>query len=136
MVKKINHIGIAVRSIDERKAFYTDILGLEYKGEEIVESQGVKVAFFKVGESRIELLEPLNQEAGMAKFIETKGEGIHHIAFDTDDVDAEIRKVSETGLRMIDEKARQGAHSMEIAFVHPKSSGGVLTEFCQKRKEQ
>ena len=132
MIKRINHIGIAVKSIEEQSPYYRDLLGFDYEGEEIVESQGVKVAFFRVSDVRIELLEPLNDESPVAKFIEKKGEGIHHIAFETDDLEKRIDFYANNGIKMIDLKPRKGAHNMDIAFLHPKSTGGVLTELCRK----
>jgi methylmalonyl-CoA/ethylmalonyl-CoA epimerase len=132
MIEKINHIGIAVKSIKERAPFYQNILGLPFDGEEKVEDQGVKVAFFQCGDIRIELLEPLNDESPVAKFIEKRGEGVHHIAFQSDDIEGEIEHFLDEEIRMIDQNPRKGAHHMNIAFAHPKATGGVLTEICQK----
>ncbi len=130
-VKSLNHIGIAVRSLDDQKAFYGDTLGAEFEGIEDVPSQKVKVAFYKLNDVRLELLEPTDPESPIAKFIEKRGEGLHHMAFTVDDLQTRIDELKSEGLRMIDETPRPGAHHMQIAFIHPKSSGGVLTELCQ-----
>ncbi|WP_404308349.1 methylmalonyl-CoA epimerase [Neorhodopirellula lusitana] len=130
-VRSLNHIGIAVRSLDEQKAFYGETLGAEYEGTEDVPSQKVKVAFYKLNDVRLELLEPTDPESPIAKFIEKRGEGMHHMAFTVDDLQARIDELKSEGLRMIDQTPRPGAHHMQIAFIHPKSSGGVLTELCQ-----
>lgn len=129
--KKINHIGIAVRNLNASIPFYRDALGMSYEGSETVEEQKVKVAFLQVGESRIELLEPTADDSPVAKFLEKNGEGIHHIAYEVEDVQTAIDKMKEQGVRMIDEAPRHGAHDSLIAFLHPKASGGVLTELCQ-----
>lgn len=131
----INHIGIAVRSLEGKRALYEDMLGGRYAGEEVVEEQQVKVAFFLFGapgrETRIELLEPTSEASPVAKFIEKRGEGIHHIAFAVSDVADRVRQLKAAGIRMIDEEPRHGAHHTRIAFVHPKSTFGVLAEMCQ-----
>ena len=131
MLTKINHIGIAVRSLDEALPFYRDTLGMVFAGIEEVVEQKVRVAMLQVGESMIELLEPTSEESPVAKFIDKNGVGIHHIAYEVADIEAAIAKVTATGTRMIDEKPRPGAHGTLIAFIHPKSSNGVLTELCQ-----
>ncbi len=130
-VKSLNHIGIAVRSLDGQRGFYEGTLGAEYEGVEDVPSQKVKVAFYKLNDVRLELLEPTDPESAIAKFIEKRGEGLHHMAFTVDDLPARIAELKEEGLRMIDETPRPGAHHMQIAFIHPKSSCSVLTELCQ-----
>ncbi|MBB3205324.1 methylmalonyl-CoA/ethylmalonyl-CoA epimerase [Rhodopirellula rubra] len=130
-VQSLNHIGIAVRSLDDQKAFYADTLGAEFEGVEEVPSQKVRVAFYKINDVRLELLEPTDPESPIAKFIEKRGEGMHHMAFTVDDLPARISELQAEGLRMIDETPRPGAHHMKIAFIHPKSSCGVLTELCQ-----
>jgi methylmalonyl-CoA/ethylmalonyl-CoA epimerase len=132
MLTKINHIGIAVKSLDETLPFYRDILGMAFAGIEEVAEQMVKVAMLQVGESKIELLEPTSEESPVAKFIEKNGPGIHHVAYEVADIEAAIAKLMADGARMIDEKPRNGAHGTRIAFVHPKSSNGVLTELCQR----
>jgi len=130
-VKSLNHIGIAVRSIDEQKAFYEDALGLEFEGLEDVPSQKVRVAFFRASNVRIELLEATDPESAVAKFLNKRGEGLHHLAFTVDDIQSRIDEFKQSGFRMIDDEPRAGSHHMQIAFVHPKSSFGVLTELCE-----
>lgn len=129
---KINHIGIAVQSIDATLPFYRDQLGMAYLGSEEVPEQKVRVAMLSIGESKIELLEPTSADSPVAKFLEKSGQGIHHIAYEVADIEAAIAKMISEGARMIDEKPRFGAHGTLIAFVHPKSSQGVLTELCQQ----
>lgn len=131
MLTKINHIGIAVKSLDEALPFYRDNLGMAFAGIEEVAEQKVRVAMLQVGESKIELLEPTSEESPVAKFLEKSGPGIHHLAYEVEDIDAAIAKLLADGARMIDERPRNGAHGTRIAFVHPKSSNGVLTELCQ-----
>lgn len=133
--KAINHIGIAVASIDERRPFYEETLGARFEGVEEVADQQVRVAFFLMGapghEVRIELLEPTSPESPVARFIEKRGEGIHHVAFTVDDLAGRLASLKEAGIRLIDETPRPGAHHTRIAFLHPKSCGGVLTELCE-----
>jgi methylmalonyl-CoA/ethylmalonyl-CoA epimerase len=131
MPKKISHIGIAVISIDEALPFYRDVLGLEFEGTEVVEEQKVKVAFLAIGESRIELLEPTAPDSPVAKFLEKNGPGIHHLAYQVDGLEGRLAALKEQGVRLIDESPRLGAHHTRIAFLHPKASGGVLTELCE-----
>jgi len=131
MLNKISHIGIAVTSLDAAIPFYRDQLGMAYKGMEEVAEQRVKVAFLEVGESKIELLEPTSPDSAVAKFLEKNGPGIHHIAYEVEDIEAAIARLTRQGARMIDSTPRIGAHGARIAFIHPKSSGGVLTELCQ-----
>jgi methylmalonyl-CoA/ethylmalonyl-CoA epimerase len=131
MLTKINHIGIAVNSLEDTVPFYRDSLGMAFAGIEEVAEQKVKVAMLQIGESKIELLEPTSEESPVAKFIEKNGPGIHHIAYEVADIEVAIAKLMTDGARMIDEKPRAGAHGTRIAFVHPKSSEGVLTELCQ-----
>ena len=135
MLTKINHIGIAVSSIEEALPFYRDSLGMTFSGTEEVPSQLVKVAFLSVGESKIELLEPTSPESPVAKFLEKNGPGVHHLAYGVDDIEAAIAKLSTQGTRMIDAVPRNGAHGARIAFIHPKSSGGVLTELCEAHED-
>ncbi len=130
-VKSVNHIGIAVRSIDAQKDYYQNVLGAVFEGEELVADQKVKVAFFRVGDVRLELLEPSDPSSTVAAFIEKKGEGLHHVAFEVDDLKARIADLKQAGLRMIDEAPRAGSHHLQIAFAHPKSTFGVLTELCE-----
>lgn len=131
MLERINHIGIAVHSIEESLPFYQGNLGMELAGIEEVAEQKVKVAMLQIGESKIELLEPIGEDSPVAKFLEKNGPGIHHLAYEVKDIEAVIAKLIADGARMIDEKPRNGAHGARIAFVHPKSSNGVLTELCQ-----
>lgn len=131
MLKKINHIGIAVKSLENSISFYRDQLGMTFEGTEEVADQKVKVAFLQIGESRIELLEPTSDDSPIAKFLEKKGEGTHHIAYEVEDVAATLVDLKEKGVRLIDEIPRRGAHNSMIAFLHPKATGGVLTEICQ-----
>jgi methylmalonyl-CoA/ethylmalonyl-CoA epimerase len=131
MLKKINHIGIAVASLDETIPFYRDMLGMAFLGIEEVTEQKVKVAMLQIGESKIELLEPTSPDSPVAKFLEKNGSGVHHLAYEVEDIDAAITKLEREGTRMIDRTSRAGAHGARIAFIHPKSSGGVLTELCQ-----
>ncbi|MDD3534740.1 MAG: methylmalonyl-CoA epimerase [Candidatus Cloacimonetes bacterium] len=132
MIKHISHIGIAVRDLDEGIAFY-EKLGLVLEGTEEVPSQMVKVAFFPVGDTRIELLAPTSEESPIAKFIEKRGEGIQHIAFAVDDLPQSLIDTEELGIRLIDKEPRPGAHGADIAFLHPKSTGGVLIELCKEK---
>jgi methylmalonyl-CoA/ethylmalonyl-CoA epimerase len=134
MLKKINHIAIAVNNIEEAAKFYQDVLGLNLSGVEVVTAQKTRVGFFKIGESNIELVQPAEPDSPLVKFLETKGQGIHHICFEVDDVEAEVKAYLEKGATLIDQKPRPGAHNTKVAFVHPKSSGGVLIELCELPK--
>ncbi|MBN2259341.1 MAG: methylmalonyl-CoA epimerase [Clostridiales bacterium] len=129
---KVDHIGIAVKNLDETLEFYTDVLGLEVQGSEIVEEQKVRVAFLPIGDSEIELLESTDPDGPIARFIEKNGEGIQHIAFKVDDIEEAIEHMKAKGMRMIDEQPRYGAGGAKIAFVHPKSSNRVLVELTQR----
>ena len=133
MLDKIDHIGIAVRSIEEKLPLYRDVLGLEFVGEEVVAEQGVRVAFFRLGESMIELLEPLDETGPIAKFLERHGEGIHHVAAGTRDIDEARASAASGGLRLLSDRPLDGAHGKLISFVHPRDTGGVLLEFTQRR---
>ena len=132
-IQHIEHIGIAVKSIEEARKYYEDVLGLTCYAVEEVADQKVKTAFFKVGDTKIELLESTSEEGPIGKFIAKKGEGIHHIAFAVDNTDKSLKEASDKGLRVIDEKSRQGAEGLQIGFLHPKSTHGVLTEFCSNK---
>jgi len=134
MLKKINHLGIAVKSLETSIPFYRDQLGMTFEGTEEVTDQKVNVAFLQVGESRIELLEPTADDSPIAKFLEKKGEGVHHTAYEVDDIETALLDLKAKGIRLIDETPRKGAHNSLIAFLHPKSTGGVLTEICQTGK--
>lgn len=131
-ISHIEHIGIAVKSIDEARKYYEEVLGLKCYAVEEVTDQKVKTAFFKVGQTKIELLEATSDESPVAKFIEKKGEGIHHIAFATDNVNQALSEAAEKGVNLIDKQSRKGAEGLNIGFLHPKSTLGVLTEFCGK----
>jgi methylmalonyl-CoA/ethylmalonyl-CoA epimerase len=131
MLQRINHIGIAVQSLETTLPFYRDVLRMPFAGIEEVAEQKVRVAMLGVGESKIELLEPTSDDSPIARFLEKNGEGIHHIAYEVDDIEQAIATLSGEGARMIDQVPRNGAHGSRIAFVHPKSSHGVLTELCQ-----
>lgn len=133
MVKKIDHIGIAVSNLDETLEFYKNVLGLELHGTEVIEEQKVKVAFLPVGDSEVELLESTSPEGPIAKFIEKKGQGIQHVAFKVDDIEAALEEMKAKGIRLIDEKPRYGAGGARIAFLHPKSTNGVLIELCERK---
>ncbi len=128
----IEHIGIAVNNIEEAKKYYEDVLGLKCYAIEEVEDQKVKTAFFMIGQTKLELLEPTSPESPVAKFLEKKGQGIHHIAFATDDVNSSLLEAEEKGVKLIDKEKRNGAEGLSIGFLHPKSTMGVLTEFCEK----
>ncbi len=132
MLKKVDHLGIAVRSLEAALAFYRDAAGLAVAHVEEVPDQRVKVAMIPVGDTRIELLEPTDPESPVAKSIESRGEGLHHVAFLVDDIEAALAQLAATGVRLIDATPRQGAGGARIAFVHPKSSFGVLYELCQR----
>lgn len=133
-MKKIEHIGIAVKSIENANQIYTSLLGASpYKMEE-VKSEGVKTSFFKIGNSKIELLEAINPDSPIAKFIEKRGEGVHHIAFAVDDIQSEIARLKKEGFIVLNETPKKGADNKLVAFLHPKSTEGVLVELCQDRK--
>lgn len=131
MTGKINHVGIAVKNLENSIPFYRDQLGMTFEGTEEVAEQRVRVAFLQIGESRIELLEPTSPDSPVAKFLEKNGEGIHHLAYEVDDIEQALRDLDAQGVRLIDREPRNGAHGSKIAFIHPKASGGVLTEICQ-----
>jgi methylmalonyl-CoA/ethylmalonyl-CoA epimerase len=131
-ISHIEHIGIAVENLDEAIAYYQDVLGLNcYAIEEVVD-QKVKTAFFQVGDTKIELLESTDPEGPIGKYIEKKGPGVHHLAFAVDNVNQALKTVESKGVHLIDQEKRQGAEGLNIGFLHPKSTLGVLTEFCGK----
>lgn len=130
-ITHIEHIGIAVKSIEEQLPYYEGVLGLKCYNVETVEDQKVKTAFFMVGQTKIELLEPTDEESTIAKFIEKRGEGIHHIAYATENINGALKELEDKGVRLIDREARGGAEGLRIAFLHPKSTGSVLTELCE-----
>ncbi len=127
----IEHIGIAVKNLDESIKFYENILGLKCYAVEEVKDQKVKTAFFNVGQTKIELLETTDPDGPIAKFIEKRGEGIHHIAFKTDDIKLSLKELKEKNIILIDDQPRKGAENLNIAFIHPKSANGVLIEICK-----
>ena len=131
-ILKIDHLGIAVNSIDEGKNFWSEVLGLAFEGTETVAEQKVTTAFFPVGESEVELLESTAPDGPIAKYMEKKGAGVQHIAFRVADIDAALAELKEKGVRLIDEKPRMGAGGAKIAFLHPKATGGVLVELCER----
>jgi len=133
-MNKVEHIGIAVKDIESAIITYETLLNTSCYKTESVESEGVKTAFFKTGENKIELLEATNENSAIAKFIEKKGEGIHHIAFDVDDIVSEIERLRNAGFTILNEQPKQGADNKLICFVHPKNTNGVLIELCQERK--
>ncbi|MBN1462668.1 MAG: methylmalonyl-CoA epimerase [Paludibacteraceae bacterium] len=128
----IEHIGIAVKSIEESRKYYEEVLGLECYAIEDVPDQKVKTAFFKLGQTKIELLESTDPEGPIGKFIEKKGPGVHHIALCYDDVNTALTDAQAKGVQLIDKQGRKGAEGLTIGFLHPKSTEGVLTEFCSK----
>lgn len=129
---KLDHIGIAVSNLDEALKLYTEVLGLEVHGTEVVEEQKVKVAFLPVGDTEVELLESTSEDGPIAKFIEKNGEGVQHLAFRVDNIEEAIQDMLDKGMRMIDEKPRYGAGGAKIAFMHPKSTNRVLIELSQR----
>ena len=132
-VGRVDHIGIAVKDIEQAKKFYTEFLGMKALGEEVVEEQKVKVCFIPCGDSEIELLESTSPDGPIAKHIEKKGEGIQHIALRVDNIEAAIADLMAKGVRMIDEKPRYGAGAASIAFIHPKATGGILMELSERK---
>ena len=131
-ILKIDHIGIAVKSIEEGKKFWTDVLGLPFEGSETIEEQKVTTAFFPVGESEVELLESTSSDGPIAGYLAKRGEGIQHIAFHVEKIHTALRELKEKGIQLIDETPRKGAGGAKIAFLHPKSTGGVLVELCER----
>jgi methylmalonyl-CoA/ethylmalonyl-CoA epimerase len=129
--RAVNHIGIAVESIEKQRQFYEGVLGAEFESIEDVPSQKVRVGFFKVGNVRLELLEPTDPTSSVAAFLEKRGEGLHHVAYTVSSIDERLAELKAGGIRLIDETPRPGAHHTRIAFLHPKSSCGVLTELCE-----
>lgn len=129
----IEHIGIAVNSLEESIPYYEEVLGLNCYAIEEVKDQKVKTAFFKVGNTKIELLESTDPEGPIGKFIEKRGQGIHHMAFAVDGIENALQEAEEKGIRLIDKEPRKGAEGLDIGFLHPKSTFGVLTEFCEDR---
>ena len=131
-ILKIDHLGIAVNSIDQGKKFWTQALGLDFEGTETVTEQKVTTAFLPVGESEVELLESTSPDGPIAKYLEKKGEGIQHVAFRVENLEEALAELKEKGIRLIDEKPRNGAGGARIAFLHPKATNGVLVELCER----
>jgi methylmalonyl-CoA/ethylmalonyl-CoA epimerase len=131
-ILKIDHIGIAVTRIDQSKNFWTDILGLSLEGTETVEEQKVTTAFLPVGESEVELLESTSPDGPIARYLEKKGEGIQHVAFRVENIEAALAELKEKGVRLIDETPRRGAGGAKIAFLHPKATNGILVELSER----
>ncbi|MCF8038811.1 MAG: methylmalonyl-CoA epimerase [Desulfohalobiaceae bacterium] len=132
MLQKIDHLGIAVKSLDEAVAHYENVMGVPCEKKEVIESQKVRTAFFAVGDTHIELLEPTSDDSPIAKFLEKNGEGLHHVAYYTDHLEEQLKQAEEAGCRLINREPVPGAGGKRIAFLHPKSTYGVLTEFCTK----
>ena len=132
----IEHIGIAVNSLEESIPYYENILGLKcYSIEEVVD-QKVRTAFFKIGQSKLELLEATSEDSPIAKFIRKKGAGVHHVAFAVNNIEEQLEKIEDKGVQLIDKTPRKGAEGLDIAFIHPKSSFGVLTELCENKQKK
>ncbi len=131
-ILKIDHLGVAVNSIDEGKNFWTDVIGLEFEGSETVAEQKVTTAFFPVGESEVELLESTAPDGPVARFIDKKGTGFQHVAFRVEDIDAALDELKEKDIQLIDQTPRIGAGGARIAFLHPKATGGILVELCER----
>jgi methylmalonyl-CoA/ethylmalonyl-CoA epimerase len=134
MIRKIDHVGIAVQDLEKQTAFYRDVLGLEFEGFEDLPERGLRVGVFKIGDVHIELLQPTTADSTMAKFIEKSGEGIHHLAFTVDDAAKELERLNRAGVQAIDTKPRPGAGGAKVAFLHPKSTFRVLMELCEHPK--
>ena len=131
MFGRIDHIGVAVEDLDEAVALYSERLGMPVEHRETVEEQGVEAVLLGAGESHVELLRPLGPETAVGRFLERNGPGLHHVAYGTDDIDSALAAVRDAGLRLIDERPRTGIRNSRVAFVHPKSTGGVLTELVE-----
>ena len=131
MIKKIDHIAIAVPDLEETATLYEELLGRSLDGVEEVEGMDTKVGFFPVGESHIELVQPTKEETGLAKFLAARGPGIHHICLEVDDIEADLKAYKAKGIKLIDETPRKGAHGTKVGFIHPKATGGVLIELCE-----
>ncbi|MGI6357460.1 MAG: methylmalonyl-CoA epimerase [Bacillota bacterium] len=131
MIKKIAHLGVAVKDLEAAAKFYADVLGLKISGEEVVPSQKVKTAFIPVGDTTIELLQSTDPDGPIAKSIANRGEGIHHIAYEVEDIEAALADLQAKGVRLIDQTPRPGAHGAKVAFIHPKAGLGVLIELCE-----
>ena len=135
MIKRIEHLGIAVANMEKAIATFSSLLGTECYKQEIVESEGVRTTFFKVGESKIELLQATNKDSAIAKFLTKNKGGFHHVAFETSDIDTEVARLKEDGFQLIHETPKSGADNKRIAFLHPKSTEGLLVELCQEKMD-
>lgn len=135
MIKKIEHIGIAVKNLESGNQLFSKLFGKEHYKVESVESEGVSTSFFMLGETKIELLEAKNSDSAIAKFIEKKGEGIHHIAYEVDNIEMEIERLKGEGFEIINAQPKDGADNKKICFLHPKSTNGVLVELCQEKNK-
>ena len=133
MIKRIEHLGIAVESIETYLPIFESLLGVVCYKEEIVESEGVRTAFFRVGDSKIELLQATNEQSAIARFLQKNKGGFHHVAFETDDIDAELIRLEKEGFQLIHKTPKSGADNKRIAFLHPSSSQGLLVELCQEK---
>ena len=133
---KIEHLGIAVKNLDNANDLFSKLLGREHYKIETVESEGVETSFFQTGESKIELLVAKNEDSPIAKFIEKRGEGIHHVAFEVDDIRAEMKRLEEEGFKLLNKEPKRGADNKWVCFVHPKTANGVLVELCQTIKRE
>ena len=136
MIKKIEHLGIAVKNLDESNELFAKLLGSKHFRVEEVVSEGVKTSFFMVGETKIELLEATKPESPIAKFIEKKGEGIHHIAYDVEDIEREIERLTSEGFQILNSEPKDGADNKRIVFLHPKTTNGVLVELCEEKNKK
>ncbi len=134
MLKKIEHIGIAVKDLENSNALFKKLFGAAHYKIEKVESEGVSTSFFMLGETKIELLQATNEKSSIAKFIEKKGEGIHHIAYAVDDIHSEMERLKKEGFEIINKEPKEGANNKLICFLHPKSTNGILVELCQEKK--
>jgi methylmalonyl-CoA/ethylmalonyl-CoA epimerase len=132
-VKSLHHVGIAVRSIDNHRPFYEQVLGAEFEDEQELPDWQLRVCFLRVGDVRLELIQPTDAASRVQAFLDKRGEGLHHLAFAVDDIEARITELKASGIRMVDDVARPGAHQMHVAFIHPQSCGGVLMELCESQ---
>jgi methylmalonyl-CoA/ethylmalonyl-CoA epimerase len=132
---EVHHIGVAVSSIEEQRPFYEDVLGARFEGTEIIPEQKVKIGFFRFGNLRVELLEPTDPSGPVARFLEKRGAGLHHVAYSVEDLPARIAELKSKNIQMVDEVPKEGSHGSRIAFLHPRSSGGVLTELYEPAED-
>ena len=136
MINKIEHIGIAVKNLEASNILFKKLFGKEHYKVEKVESEGVSTSFFKIGDTKIELLEATNESSPIAKFIDKKGEGIHHIAYDVDDIGQETKRLENEGFQILNKIPKEGADNKLVVFLHPKSTNGVLVELCQEKNKK